>query len=206
MSYDEHDEEWQIEAQTVFKDVETYHWGYRIACLNCPKASAYSGPLNGIRFWFEKERYYVVVGCPPIISTKMAADGRWAKNISKKWDQWWQDTQTPRNAKDIWGFTEDDKNLYHVKGWGKEVLEGLDDLQRRLEIVLPEGYEFYGGSLVMRIKEGLRALDPSWEQTEKEYDAEYERAHAKDVVQSGPGVRFHRDGTTTTDNGWGFYS
>lgn len=148
----------------------------------------------------------MLVGCPPLVSAKMAADGRWAKNISKKWDQWWQDTKTPRNAKNIWGFTEDDKNIYHVKGWGKEVLEGLDDLQRRLEIVMSGEYAYYGGDLVMRIKEGLRALDPSWEQTEKEYTEEYDREHAKDVVQSGPGYRLLRDGTTTHDNGWGVYT
>jgi hypothetical protein len=191
-----HDDTWRLEAQTEFKDVETYHWGYRIACLNCPAPSAYTGPLTGIRFWFEKEGYYVLLGCPPEIRTRMAADGRWAKGVSKYWGQRWEDDLTPRNANTIWGFTEDDDNIYYMKGWGKEIVEALDDLQRRLDEVLPSEYECY--NLPWYIMKGLRALDPSWKQTKEDYDREYDQEHAKDVVQTGPGYRLHRDGTRTT--------
>ncbi|PYI13651.1 hypothetical protein BO99DRAFT_447513 [Aspergillus violaceofuscus CBS 115571] len=170
-----------------------------VACLNATVYRVYKGPLNRICFWFVQEEYYVVVGCPPWISTKMAADGRWAKNVSKYWDQCWEDTVEPRFICEEWGFTKNDTNMYHVKGWGFGVMEGLHDLERRLGIVLAQtDYENYGRHLVMRIKEGLKALDPTWQKTEDDFDAKYNQDHAKDVVQrSAGGWAHHRDGTTS---------
>ncbi|RAH76942.1 hypothetical protein BO86DRAFT_404181 [Aspergillus japonicus CBS 114.51] len=187
-------------AQKWEQNVEVDDSGrYKVACLNATAYRAYEGPLNGIRFWFEQEEYYVVVGCPPWISTKMAADGRWAKNVSKYWDQCWEDTVEPRFICEEWGFTKNDTNMYHVKGWGFGVMEGLHDLERRLGIVLAQtDYENYGRHLVMRIKEGLKALDPTWQKTEDDFDAKYNQDHAKDVVQrSAGGWAHHRDGTTS---------
>ncbi|PYI27827.1 hypothetical protein BP00DRAFT_497771 [Aspergillus indologenus CBS 114.80] len=194
------DDEFRSNAQKWEQNVEVDDSGrYKVACLNATAYGAYEGPLNGIRFWFEQEEYYVVVGCPPWISTKMAADGRWAKNVSKYWDQCWEDTVEPRFICEEWGFTKKDTNMYHVKGWGSGVMEGLHDLERRLGIVLAQtDYENYGRHLVMRIKEGLKALDPTWQKTEDDFDAKYNQDHAKDVVQrSEGGWAHHRDGTTS---------
>lgn len=63
------DDEFRQNAQKWERKVDVDDSGrYKVACLNATTYRAYEGPLNGIWFWFEREEYYVLVGCTPCIN------------------------------------------------------------------------------------------------------------------------------------------
>ncbi|KAJ6061514.1 uncharacterized protein N7446_005634 [Penicillium canescens] len=67
--------------------IDTYN-GWRIATVDCrPKGT--NCDLNGVRLWFNREGYYVIIGVPAEVCYALAVYGREATHVNKSWGNGW---------------------------------------------------------------------------------------------------------------------
>ncbi|KAJ6050122.1 hypothetical protein N7460_001537 [Penicillium canescens] len=153
--------------------IDTYN-GWRIATVDCrPKGT--NCDLNGVRLWFNREGYYVIIGVPAEVCYALAVYGREATHVNKSWGNGWGVPHTA-GAADAAGYRKDDSNIYYIFGStlilgysGENVVHTLRDMCERTEKGLKKeghsGYDGFAKVMEDRIMEALYLHDPTWRDT-----------------------------------------